>query len=413
MPARRPLTEESTAEVKAVLKNSRSKDEFRRALCVWLREGLGMTVDQVAAAVGWSPAYVRLVKSKYLRKGASALEGPGRGGRRRNVLSEADERKLLRRLRDDSWPNSVVDFRMIHQAVEKQAGRHVNPSIVQRMLSRHGWARGAWVAIPKHYPSASVTARLFPSSPSGQADEAASAPGQQPHQPSEPEKPHQADKARRARRSGVWYPLRDAAEGGPGEGNQEKAGSPESPEGPHDEGPSQGASPTELTGWGRWLRDLREADGPQVPEFVRRHWRTDKIVVHGQVFSPAELAGVGAFEANTLVGLVTYNLEGEDLEIVTLASDRPGKGLGSQLLASAVELSRQARLRRLWLITTNDNLNALRFYQKRGFSLVAVHRGAVEKSRRIKPEISLVGEHGIPIRDEVELELMLTVKGDK
>ena len=61
----------------------------------------------------------------------------------------------------------------------------------------------------------------------------------------------------------------------------------------------------------------------------------------------------------------------------------------------------------MWLITTNDNLNALRFYQKRGFELVAVHRHAVDESRKIKPEIPLVGENGIPIRDELGLELAL------
>jgi hypothetical protein len=62
---------------------------------------------------------------------------------------------------------------------------------------------------------------------------------------------------------------------------------------------------------------------------------------------------------------------------------------------------------RLWLITTNDNLHALRFYQKRGFMLVAVHRNAVEQSRKLKPEIPLYGKDGIPIRDEIELEMLL------
>jgi hypothetical protein len=57
--------------------------------------------------------------------------------------------------------------------------------------------------------------------------------------------------------------------------------------------------------------------------------------------------------------------------------------------------------------TTNDNLNALRFYQKRGFVLVSVHRNAVIKSRQLKPEIPLTGNDGIPLRDEIELEMLL------
>ncbi|MGD8245715.1 MAG: hypothetical protein PVG25_02965 [Anaerolineae bacterium] len=64
-------------------------------------------------------------------------------------------------------------------------------------------------------------------------------------------------------------------------------------------------------------------------------------------------------------------------------------------------------MQRIWLITTNDNLAALRFYQRRGFSLVAVHPGAVDQARTLKPEIPAIGHSGIPIRDEIELELPL------
>jgi ribosomal protein S18 acetylase RimI-like enzyme len=71
------------------------------------------------------------------------------------------------------------------------------------------------------------------------------------------------------------------------------------------------------------------------------------------------------------------------------------------------EVATAAGCRRLWLITTNDNLDALRFYQRRGFELVAVHRDFREVARRLKPSIPLEGNFGIPIRDEIELELRL------
>ncbi|MBK9123270.1 MAG: GNAT family N-acetyltransferase, partial [Chloroflexi bacterium] len=64
-------------------------------------------------------------------------------------------------------------------------------------------------------------------------------------------------------------------------------------------------------------------------------------------------------------------------------------------------------IHRLWLITTNDNLDALRFYQKRGWHLVAVHRDALNESRRLKPQIPIIGMDGIPLRDEIELEMTL------
>jgi hypothetical protein len=76
-----------------------------------------------------------------------------------------------------------------------------------------------------------------------------------------------------------------------------------------------------------------------------------------------------------------------------------------------VAAARAAGRTRVWLITTNDNLDALRFYQRRGFTLAALHRGAVARSRRLKPTIPEVGAHGIPIRDELELERRLEVEG--
>jgi GNAT superfamily N-acetyltransferase len=77
------------------------------------------------------------------------------------------------------------------------------------------------------------------------------------------------------------------------------------------------------------------------------------------------------------------------------------------LINAVVEEARKRNCTRIFLITTNDNLNALGFYQKRGFELVAIHRGAVNESRKIKPGIPLMGNDGIPLRDEIELELTL------
>jgi ribosomal protein S18 acetylase RimI-like enzyme len=79
--------------------------------------------------------------------------------------------------------------------------------------------------------------------------------------------------------------------------------------------------------------------------------------------------------------------------------------VGSGLLRLAEQVASERGCRRLWLITTNDNVDALRFYQRRGFRLAALHRGAVDDSRaRLKPEIPTVGDHGIPLRDELELD---------
>ncbi len=108
-----------------------------------------------------------------------------------------------------------------------------------------------------------------------------------------------------------------------------------------------------------------------------------------------------------LVGLATFHLEADECELVTLDSTDQGVGIGSALLAAVAEEAVRRGARRLWLITSNDNLDALRFYQRRGMRLRAIHRDAIDQARLIKPSIPVVGNFGIAIRDELELELLL------
>ncbi len=137
-------------------------------------------------------------------------------------------------------------------------------------------------------------------------------------------------------------------------------------------------------------------------------WGAEIVVAHGVIYRPPELPGFAAVGHDQPIGLLTYQLHANQCEIVTLDSLRPGNGIGTALIEAAKASAEQSGCRRMWLVTTNDNLNALQFYQKRGFELAAVHRHALERSRQIKPEIPLIGEHGIPIRDEIELEMRLT-----
>ena len=106
--------------------------------------------------------------------------------------------------------------------------------------------------------------------------------------------------------------------------------------------------------------------------------------------------------------ILTYVLGTDECEVLTLHAVRQGQGAGSALLDAVVAIARDAGCARLWLVTTNDNVDALRFYQRRGFRLRELRPGAVDQARRdLKPEIPAIGDHGIPIRDELELELVL------
>jgi GNAT superfamily N-acetyltransferase len=109
---------------------------------------------------------------------------------------------------------------------------------------------------------------------------------------------------------------------------------------------------------------------------------------------------VAETEDGALAGVLTYIPTGDECEILTLHTATQWTGAGTALI-EAVE----RKARRLWVLTTNDNVDALRFYQRRGFRLKQLHPGAVDESRRrLKPEIPETGEYGIPIRDEIVLE---------
>ena len=119
---------------------------------------------------------------------------------------------------------------------------------------------------------------------------------------------------------------------------------------------------------------------------------------------PALLARVG----DELVGVATYVVDGDACELLTLHAQHRYAGVGTALVEAVVDVARQAGCRRVWVVTTNDNVDAVRFYQRRGFRLTELRPGAVDRSREsLKPEIPPVGEHGIPLRDELELELEL------
>lgn len=126
----------------------------------------------------------------------------------------------------------------------------------------------------------------------------------------------------------------------------------------------------------------------------------------GELHDVLALPGFVAEERSRPLGLATYRIEGEECELAFLEAFERDRGIGTALLDAV--LGAAADCRRAWVVTTNDNLDALRFYQRRGFRLVELRPGAVDAAREsLKPTIGRAGEHGIPIRDELELELVL------
>jgi ribosomal protein S18 acetylase RimI-like enzyme len=140
---------------------------------------------------------------------------------------------------------------------------------------------------------------------------------------------------------------------------------------------------------------------------VAQLWGAEVVAVHGSMLRPAELPGFIAERSGRVAGLLTYQVVGDMLEIVTLNAIDRRAGIGTQLIEAAVIAARRYGCRQVRLTTTNDNVDALRFYQRRGFRLAELRPGAVDRSRQIKPEIPRVGEYGIPLHDEIDLTLQV------
>lgn len=155
------------------------------------------------------------------------------------------------------------------------------------------------------------------------------------------------------------------------------------------------------------IRRLSGQQAPVIGEYWQQHWGSSEVVSRELRHVPQDVTGwVAEDEWGAILGMVTVK-EGAEWEVVSLDSDRPGKGIGSGLLQMVEGTARQNGVRRLWLITSNDNLDALGFYQRRGWDLVAVHRGAIDRARRLKPEIPVTGLSGIALHHEIELEKIL------
>jgi len=154
------------------------------------------------------------------------------------------------------------------------------------------------------------------------------------------------------------------------------------------------------------VRPLGEADREWATGKLRELWG-EGVVSRGRLLDATVLPGFVAEEEGEPAGLLTYRIDGGDCEVVTINAFPRGAGAGTALMEAVAAAARDAGCRRVWLITTNDNLRALRFYQRRGFRLAALHRDALDRSRELKPSIPDVGLDGIPLRDELELELTL------
>jgi ribosomal protein S18 acetylase RimI-like enzyme len=151
------------------------------------------------------------------------------------------------------------------------------------------------------------------------------------------------------------------------------------------------------------VRPVVEHDRPTVEWLTTQLWGAAEVVVHDGVFYPASLPGFIAERAGRIAGLVTFEVRPGVLEIATINALSRHQGIGTMLIEAVRAEAKRLGCHHVTLTTTNDNIGALRFYQRRGFRLAAVRPGAVDRARQRKPEIPRTGDFGIPLRDEIDL----------
>jgi len=155
------------------------------------------------------------------------------------------------------------------------------------------------------------------------------------------------------------------------------------------------------------IRPLDKTYKSWAHELINRKWGPPGIVTRGKLHETAKLSGFVAIENNEPIGLITFHIEKNECEIVTLNSQKEKLGIGSALIEAVKQAAKTCGCQRVFVIATNDNSHALRFYQKRGFHICAVYPNSLDVSRKLKPTIPLTGIDGIPLRDEIELEMLL------
>ncbi len=141
MRPQRPISEDATGSLGKLLKKTKTKADFQRVQCMWLRAVFSMSSEQVALAVGLSSATVKKLWSQYFFGGEGALIGQRRGGRRRANLSLEEEKKMLGQFFTKAKSGEILVVNEVKAAYEEAVGHSVPKSTVYRMLARHGWRK--------------------------------------------------------------------------------------------------------------------------------------------------------------------------------------------------------------------------------------------------------------------------------
>lgn len=148
-------------------------------------------------------------------------------------------------------------------------------------------------------------------------------------------------------------------------------------------------------------------DAELVANLMEKHWGGEPLVIRAKNYYPSKLDGMVAVKGEEIIGFLFYETQGVTLEIIVFEVFDKLQGIGTKMLQQLKRIAKENGCNKIYLMTNNDNLDALRFYQRRGFHICGIHLDSMKESRKMKPGIPMTGEYGIPLRDEIDLELIL------
>lgn len=145
------------------------------------------------------------------------------------------------------------------------------------------------------------------------------------------------------------------------------------------------------------IRPIDPGDQPFIRRLMQSEWGSPMIASYRRMIDATALPGFIVVVDDAIAGVITYDRMDTDCEIVTLNSLRERMGVGTALVKAVTDQARADGCSRVWLVTTNDNIPAIRFYQRRGFTLVAAYINEIQEMRKQKPSIPKIGMENIPI----------------
>lgn len=138
------------------LKSAKGRPEFQRIQCVLIRATIGSSAAEIARILGWSPATVHVIHSRWAKEGEAIFDLKPKSGRKHSYLTPQEEVAFLRPFLAKASAGGLLNAMEIKAAFEARIGRTVAKTTIYRMLERSGWRK---IAPRPRHPKSDLAAQ--------------------------------------------------------------------------------------------------------------------------------------------------------------------------------------------------------------------------------------------------------------